>query len=222
MFIANEIKTFISSASVFSTAKRRVIHMTLLFMLFALTLTASDVTHSKGVYQTGPDFIAEYLQPSTLSSKLSPTSTSSPTPQPSSLAAEQKSLWLTPELKETASDILGRRVRGIRVRYWTNGEKTAWIMEEIGKELPITIGVIVNGSKEGSHIEHVKILAFRESRGWEVRYPAFTTQYQNVKITPELKLDQHIDGITGATLSVRAVTKVARLALFYHQQALEQ
>jgi len=199
--------------------------MTLLFMLFALTLTASDVTHSKGVYQTGPDFIAEYLQPSTLSSELSPTppsSTSSPTPQPSSLAAEQKSLWLTPELKETASDILGRRVRGIRVRYWTNGEKTAWIMEEIGKELPITIGVIVNGSKEGSHIEQVKILAFRESRGWEVRYPAFTTQYQNVKITPELKLDQHIDGITGATLSVRAVTKVARLALFYHQQALEQ
>lgn len=199
--------------------------MALLFMLFALTLTASNVTHSKGVYQTGPDFIAEYLQPSTVSPEFlstQPLSTSSPTPQPSSLSPEQKSLWLTPELKETASEILGRRVRGIRVRYWTNGEKTAWIMEEIGKELPITIGIIVNGSKKDSHIEQVKILAFRESRGWEVRYPAFTTQYQNVKITPELKLDQHIDGITGATLSVRAVTKVARLALFYHQQALEQ
>lgn len=203
--------------------------MALLFMLFALTLTTSNVTHSKGVYQTGPDFIAEHLQHSTLSPELSPelppklsSSTPPTTPQPPSLAPEQKSLWLTPELKETASEILGRRVRGIRVRYWTNGENTAWIMEEIGKELPITIGIIVNGSKEESYIEQVKILAFRESRGWEVRYPAFTTQYQNVKITPELKLDQHIDGITGATLSVRAVTKVARLALFYHQQALEQ
>ena len=194
-------------------------------MIFALTLTASDITHSKGVYQTGPDFIAEYLQPSTLSSDLSttlPSSISSPSPPRPPLTPEQKSLWLTPELKETASEILGRRVRGIRIRYWTNGEKTAWIMEEIGKELPITIGIIVNGDKESSHIEQVKILAFRESRGWEVRYPAFTTQYQNAKITPELKLDQHIDGITGATLSVRAVTKVARLALFYHQQAFEQ
>ena len=96
-------------------------------------------------------------------------------------------------------------------------------MEEIGKELPITIGVLVNGINEGSHIEQVKILAFRESRGWEVRYPAFTTQYQNVKITPpNHKLDQHIDGITGATLSVRAVTKVARLALFFHQQVYDQ
>ncbi len=172
--------------------------MALLFMLAALTLTASNVAYSKGVYQTGPDFIAAYFQPS---------------PQP-------KSLWLTPELKDVASQILGNRVRGIRVRYWKEEDKTAWIMEEIGKELPITIGVVVKGSLADAHIEQVKILAFRESRGWEVRYSAFTDQYQNAKITPDHKLDRHIDGITGATLSVRAVTKVAKLALFYHQQAI--
>lgn len=187
--------------------------MVLLFILFSLTLTASNIAHSKGVYQTGADFIAEHLQPS---------SKSPDTSQSPSLPPEQKSLWLTPELKETASEVLSHPLRGIRVRYWQSGEKTAWIMEEIGKELPITIGIIVNGDNDSSHIEQVKILAFRESRGWEVRYPAFTAQYQNIKITPELKLDQHIDGITGATLSVRAVTKVARLALFYHQQALAQ
>ena len=176
--------------------------MAFLFLLVQLSLSASNMAHSKGVYQTAPDFLAENFQPST--------------PQVSSL-------WLTPELKSTASTILDRKVRGIRIRYWKEGEKTAWIMEEIGKELPITIGVVISGINEDSHIEQVKILAFRESRGWEVRYPAFTAQYQNVKITtPNHKLDQHIDGITGATLSVRAVTKVARLALFFHQQVYDQ
>ncbi|MEH6529369.1 MAG: FMN-binding protein, partial [Porticoccus sp.] len=112
-------------------------------------------------------------------------------------------------------------VRGLRVRYWRLGTKTVWIMEEIGKELPITIGVAVNqGSINQGSVEQVKILAFRESRGWEVRYPAFTAQYLGVQMTPGKKLDTHIDGITGATLSVRAVTKVATLALFYHQQVI--
>lgn len=169
--------------------------MTLLFMLVVLTLTASNMAFSKGVYQTGPDFIAEHFSP---------------------LIPQPKSLWLTPQLKKTAREIVGHQIRGMRVRYWQNGSKTLWIMEEIGKELPITIGVIV----VKGHIEQLKILAFRESRGWEVRYSAFTDQYQNATITPDYKLDQSIDGITGATLSVRAVNKAAALALFYHQQAM--
>ena len=39
-------------------------------------------------------------------------------------------------------------------------------------------------------------------------------------MTPEKKLDTQIDGITGAMMSVRAVTKVATLALLYHQQVM--
>ena len=100
------------------------------------------------------------------------------------------------------------------MRYWQSGTTSAWIMDEIGKELPITIGVVIRDNQ----IAQIKILAFRESRGWEVRYAAFTDQYLNVKITTDLGLDKHIDGITGATLSVRAVNKVATLALFFHQQ----
>jgi Na+-transporting NADH:ubiquinone oxidoreductase subunit NqrC len=33
------------------------------------------------------------------------------------------------------------------------------------------------------------------------------------------QLDRHIDGISGATLSVRAVKKLALLALYLHKQA---
>ncbi|WP_461482236.1 FMN-binding protein [Porticoccus sp.] len=149
------------------------------------------------MYQTGPEFIAEVF---------------------AGEPPEAKSLLLTPQLKETATEIMHRQVRGLRTRYWQSGGTTAWIMEEIGKELPITIGVVIRDDQ----VAQVKILAFRESRGWEVRYPAFTDQFRDVKITPELKLDKHIDGITGATLSVRAVRKVTTLALFYHQHVAQK
>jgi len=64
----------------------------------------------------------------------------------------------------------------------------------------------------------VKILAYRESRGGEVRYPAYTAQYRGASLSQNMRLNQNIDGITGATLSVWAVNKVAALALYYHSQ----
>ena len=65
-------------------------------------------------------------------------------------------------------------------------------------------------------------MIFRESRGWEVSYPFFTEQFQGIILTPEYELEQPIDGITGATLSVRALEKLARLSLYLHQQTLEK
>ncbi len=82
-------------------------------------------------------------------------------------------------------------------------------MEEIGKERPITTGIVIDQDK----IELVRILIFRESRGWEVRYPFFTDQFKEVRLINKNMLDTPIDGISGATLSVNAVTKLARLAL---------
>jgi Na+-translocating ferredoxin:NAD+ oxidoreductase RnfG subunit len=61
------------------------------------------------------------------------------------------------------------------------------------------------------------VLEFRESRGWEVRYPFFTDQFVEAKLDQNERLDRNIDGITGATLSVNAVTRIARIALFLHE-----
>ena len=35
---------------------------------------------------------------------------------------------------------------------------------------------------------------------------------------PQHALDQHVDGISGATLSVRALKKIARISLYLEQQ----
>ncbi|MDP2505261.1 MULTISPECIES: FMN-binding protein [unclassified Oceanobacter] len=128
--------------------------------------------------------------------------------------AAAKTLWLKPEHKEAATALLGHSYVGLRVRYWQADTTSAWILQEIGKEKPITIGVVITDNQ----IQSVAVLAFLESRGWEVRYPFFTDQFTGARLDKSQQLSQHIDGITGATLSVRAVTNVARLALYLAEQ----
>ncbi len=117
------------------------------------------------------------------------------------------SVWLTKEKKQAITDILQHNPSFIRVKYWQNGSKTAWILDEIGKEKPITVGVIIETGK----IQQLKVLSFRESRGWEVKHAFFTRQFDNIGINDKQQLDKPIDGISGATLSVRALKKLPEL-----------
>ena len=123
-------------------------------------------------------------------------------------------LWLDKALKEKVAGILDHNYSGLRIRYWQKDKKSAWILDEIGKEKPITAGIVINDGK----IEQLKILAFRESRGWEVRHDFFTSQFTQASLKDDQQLDKKIDNISGATLSVRAVSKLARIALLLDQQ----
>lgn len=132
-------------------------------------------------------------------------------------------LWISGEVRQQARTLLDHEFNALRVRYWAEGGKTAWILEEIGKELPITIGVLVNDQR----IAEVRILKYRESRGGEVAYPFFTKQFQGLGLIdssrrPPATLSGNIDGITGATLSVTAVKKIAALALLFDRQTATQ
>lgn len=123
-------------------------------------------------------------------------------------------LWLTGTVRDQAKAILGHDPSQFRVRYWRQGQRSAWILDEIGKEQPITTGIVVDAGK----IERIRVLVFRESRGWEVRHGFFTDQFRQRSLTADNHLDGSIDGISGATLSVRALTNLARVALYFHQQ----
>lgn len=164
----------------------------LLASLLSLLLTAT-VARAASTYQSPEDFLNEVFAGNT--------------PAPAVL-------WLTGDLRKATIEILGHEPSQLRVRYWRQGERSAWILDEIGKEQPITTGLVVNAGK----LERVRVLVFRESRGWEVKYPFFTDQFLQIGLTPDFKLDKQIDGISGATLSVRALTNLARLALYLHQQ----
>jgi len=150
-------------------------------------MTAFSVS-ARGIYQTDDEFLAETFN------EQKPTS---------------HVVWLKGDVRTSVADILGHRYAGLRIRYWQQDERKAWILEEIGKEQPITFGIITANGK----VEKVTVLAFRESRGGEIRYPAFTQQFNNAQLAKK-KLDRNIDGISGATLSVRAMTAVVTLALY--------
>jgi len=149
--------------------------------------------NARGVYQTPEDFISQSF---------------------ANKPPESKVLWLNKELKNKIQEILQHKYRGLRVRYWQKGTRNVWILDEIGKEKPITCGIIINNNK----IEQIKVLEFRESRGWEVRQPFFTKQFVGAYLIDNNNLNQHIDGITGATLSVRALSKLARIALLLNKE----
>lgn len=124
-------------------------------------------------------------------------------------------LWLTPEMQTEVTRILGHAPTQLRQRYWNDGSRSAWILEEIGKEDFITAAFVV----KSGHIEQVRVLVYRETRGAEVRYSAFLRQFQGAALSADDQLDKEIDGISGATLSVHAMERMARTALYFDRMA---
>jgi FMN-binding protein len=167
---------------------RKILYVVVINLLFL-----GISVHAKGVYLEPEKFINDVFEGNP--------------PKPDKL-------WIKKDLKKEIKNIMGHDLNVIRIRYWKDETKTAWILEEIGRDKPITVGLVVKDEK----IEKVNVLIFRESRGWEVKYPFFTDQFKQASIDKENLLDRKIDGISGATLSVNALTKVARLALFLDKQ----
>lgn len=167
----------------------------LLFIILSILL--SSVSAAKGVYQTPKDFISNAFL--------------NETPQ-------AKVIWLTTEDKAVIADILQHKYSRMRIRYWQANNETVWVLDEIGKEKPITIGVHIKNDE----ISHFKVLTYRESRGDEVRHDFYANQFITAQLVDNNKLSQHIDGITGATLSVRATTKIARVALWLHGKVTDK
>ena len=158
-----------------------------------LILFSMPVALARGVYLTPEDFIAGAFEGSQ--------------PKP-------RVLWLTKGIRPGVKAILGHDLNVMRLRYWANGSRSAWVLEEIGKEEPITVGIVVDGGR----LTQMKVLIYRESRGSEVRHPFFTGQFAGATLGDDMELDRRVDGISGATLSVRALKKLARLALDLDRQ----
>ncbi len=128
--------------------------------------------------------------------------------------AVEKKLWLKRDLQNRIRQILEHPYPAARLKYWKSGSRTAWILEEIGKERPITVGIVVNNGA----IEKMEVLVYRESRGGEVRHERFRRQFEQARLNEKQQLTRAVDSISGATLSSRALVKLARLALFLNQQ----
>ncbi len=124
------------------------------------------------------------------------------------LPPKKQAVWLRGELADDIENILGRPSSRLRVHYWSQGARSAWVLEEIGKELPITAGFVVNNGV----LQSAQVLVYRESRGGEIQYTHFLDQFTGLR-RKQHRLSDDIDNISGATLSVRSMKKMAAMAL---------
>ena len=168
------------------------LHYSFIIFLLINTLLFTVNVHARGTYQQPEEFISNAF--------------SQKTPEPDII-------WIKGELRQEIENILQHKYKAKRIRYWKKQQRSVWILEEVGKKKPITIGIIIDNNK----IDQLKVLIFRETRGWEVRYPFFSKQFNQVSLADKNKLSSTIDGISGATLSVRALTKLARIALLLNK-----
>lgn len=160
-------------------------------ILFTLLMLLPAAVTAESVYETQADFVNRAF------------SGSSPV---------ASVVWLSGERKKAVHQLLGHDYPALRLRYWCQLGRSAWVLEEIGKELPITVGVIIDNLR----IKSLRVLVYRENRGGEVATPAFTDQFNGNVLDTNGELSTTIDGISGATLSVRALTRLATMALFLH------
>jgi hypothetical protein len=165
-----------------------------LYVLLLVTLSLPALVFSASVYETQPEFLSRAFSGS---------------------PPEPNILWLSGDRKSTVRQLLGHDYAALRLRYWCRQGRSAWVLEEIGKELPITVGIII----ERNYIRNLRVLTYRENRGGEVATPAFTDQFIDAELEMNNKLDVTIDSISGATLSVQALTRLAAMALFLHTES---
>lgn len=89
-------------------------------------------------------------------------------------------------------------------------EGYAVVADELGKFHDITFMV---GITPQGRVKRVEVLVYRESRGGEIRFRRFLRQFDGKSLRDPIRPNRDVINITGATLSVRAVSRGVRKAL---------
>lgn len=124
-------------------------------------------------------------------------------------------LVLTGEVATAVQGIMGYPYPQGEIAYWQTEGRTVWILEGRGRTHTFTAGFVVRDGK----LEKTEVLDYRESRGRQIRSRSFTRQFEGALLTEDRQLNRRIDGITGATISVKAMQAMARMALFLDQRS---
>ena len=102
-----------------------------------------------------------------------------------------------------------------QIYYWTIkiDDKIHYALMDntIGKTMPITFLVIFNENQE---VIHSSIIKYREAYGGEIGGEKWLNQFIGMKNDSLYKHGKEIDGISGATISVKSFTKgISKLSL---------
>jgi len=138
------------------------------------------------------------------------------------LKVEKKQIIATKDKKNIIQKRLKRKIKEDTFTYYlakkNNNENIyAWIFDEHGKHLPITFIVSINNKIT---VEQVAIMTYREKRGAEVQKKRFLNQFNNKSSQDEIKVNQDIINITGATISSWSVSAGVKKALVLTEELI--
>ena len=130
---------------------------------------------------------------------------------------------LSPEQRQFVEKASGVRARLTEQPVWKvmdGGRQVGWfIVDEVyGKHEFITYAVAIG--MDGA-VSGVEILDYRESHGSEIKNPKWRAQFTGKTLSSELKLDEDIQNISGATLSCRHITDGVKRLLALHEVTLK-
>uniref|UniRef100_UPI004035E151 FMN-binding protein n=2 Tax=Nevskia sp. TaxID=1929292 RepID=UPI004035E151 len=119
-------------------------------------------------------------------------------------------LVLDAAMQAQIGTVFGRAYPQSQLRYWKANGRSAWILDDIGKQgyQITTSGFVV---KDHS-IDFARVLIYRESRGEQVAEGSWLKKLSGRKLAGTT-LDQNVDNISGATLSVKMMQRMAATAL---------
>ena len=128
---------------------------------------------------------------------------------------KKKKVWLTDPQTAAIQKLLGDQVKydERRATHYFGLDEAGKLMgamvigNEIGRSYPITFMVVIN--LDGT-VKDVEIMVYREPHGWEVRFESFLSQFFGRNGGDPF---DNINNITGATLSVRSMTKGVKKAV---------
>lgn len=121
-----------------------------------------------------------------------------------------KVLVLDASAQTKLSAAFGRNYPQAQIRYWRANGRTAWILDDLGKvgyQLT-TSGFVVKDKA----IDFARVLIYRESRGEQIAEASFLKKIAGARYAGA-GLDRTVDNISGATLSVKMMERMAAAAL---------
>ncbi len=113
------------------------------------------------------------------------------------------------ENKNKIKEIMGEKYKKRLFSFWQKDKDKVWILNSIGKYKPITAGFVTSNCK----IKSSHVIVYREQHGYEIKYPSFLLQFTEGELNSNMKLDFNVDNISGATLSVNSMKRMAQAAL---------
>ena len=136
----------------------------------------------------------------------------------SRLESKRLKLAVTGDVAQLCKDVLGYDYPSAEIAYWKGAGDTGWILITNGKHGLITSRFEISNGSIASSV----VLSHKEQRGKQIASKSFLRQFSGVSLSRSRGLSKRVDAISGATVSSRAMTDAAMLALRLHNSFVDE